>query len=247
MPSPPSGPEGLFLFRLGPGRTTVRAVPRPSFARPAYITFRSGSNALAGCASQAIRPPGSAPSFDRAGSERFHLVGPRLASEPPAPPRSIVSHPAARRYTATHPVQSVAEPRYSVRRSGACVPRAFARPYLRAGAIRHEHLAESGVTAAGSHHREQPANLAPNDDALRHPSGFVPVIVVHCKLRPRDRVAPVSVHRPPSTVVEVHGLIRACRQHGVPLHATTGPKSVVHLPPPEWPYHSKLADHEDPT
>ena len=236
------------MFRLGPGRTYCTGCASHVIRPPRIYHFPGpGRTHYTGCASQAIRPPASAPSFDRTGPETVHLVGPRLASEPPALLRSIVLPPTARLHTATHPVQGVAEPRYSVRRSGACVPRTFARPYLRAGAIRHEHLAESGVTAAGSHHREQPANLAPNDDALRHPSGFVPVIVVLCKLRPRDRVAPVSVHRPPGTVVEVHGLIRACRQHGVPLHATTGPKSVVHLPPPEWPYHSKLAGLEDPT
>ena len=76
---------GPVLFRLVPGRTYCTGCASHVIRPPRiYHIPGPGRTTFTGCASQAIRPPASAPSFDRAGRGTIHLVGPRLASEPPA-------------------------------------------------------------------------------------------------------------------------------------------------------------------
>ena len=103
----PPNPTTRSAFQARLRRTTKRA------GGPVLFCFRSGSNALyglclarhppalhvsfsgpgrthfTGCASQVIRPPAYAPSFDHAGPETIHLVGPSLANDPPALPRFV--------------------------------------------------------------------------------------------------------------------------------------------------------------
>ena len=87
-PLPPSGPEGLFCFVFGSGSTALYGPRLASHSPALHVPFTGpGQTHSTGGASQAIRPPAFAPSFDYAGPETIHLVGPSLANDPPALPR----------------------------------------------------------------------------------------------------------------------------------------------------------------